>query len=55
MSAADRVTALPLAGSRVLELAHLVAGPLCGLYLADMGADVVKVEHPAGGDASRTV
>ena len=32
-----------------------MAGPLCGLYLADMGADVVKVEHPTGGDASRTV
>jgi len=53
--ARDRVTALPLAGYRVLELAHLVAGPLCGLHLADMGADVVKVEQLAGGDASRTV
>lgn len=49
------MTALPLAGYRVLELAHLVAGPVCGMYLADMGADVVKVEHPAGGDAARTV
>jgi crotonobetainyl-CoA:carnitine CoA-transferase CaiB-like acyl-CoA transferase len=44
----------PLEGYRVLELAHLIAGPVCGLYLADMGADVIKVEHPAGGDASRT-
>jgi crotonobetainyl-CoA:carnitine CoA-transferase CaiB-like acyl-CoA transferase len=44
----------PLAGYRVLELAHLIAGPVCGLYLADMGADVIKVEHPVGGDASRT-
>ncbi|OGL11518.1 MAG: hypothetical protein A3I17_08840 [Candidatus Rokubacteria bacterium RIFCSPLOWO2_02_FULL_72_37] len=45
---------LPLAGYRVLELAHLVAGPVCGMYLADMGAEVVKVEAPEAGDASRT-
>jgi crotonobetainyl-CoA:carnitine CoA-transferase CaiB-like acyl-CoA transferase len=49
------MTQLPLSGYRALELAHLVAGPLCGTYLADMGADVVKVESPSGGDASRTV
>jgi len=46
---------LPLAGYRVLELAHLIAGPVCGMYLADMGADVVKVEQPAVGDAARTI
>jgi crotonobetainyl-CoA:carnitine CoA-transferase CaiB-like acyl-CoA transferase len=49
------MSALALQGYRVLELAHLVAGPVCGLYLADMGADVVKVEAPDGGDASRSV
>jgi crotonobetainyl-CoA:carnitine CoA-transferase CaiB-like acyl-CoA transferase len=42
-------------GYRVLELSHLIAGPVCGMYLGDMGADVIKVESPSGGDASRTV
>src|SRR5215470_11621385 len=45
---------MPLSGYRVLELAHLIAGPACGMYLADMGADVIKVENPDAGDASRT-
>jgi crotonobetainyl-CoA:carnitine CoA-transferase CaiB-like acyl-CoA transferase len=44
--------AKPLAGIRVIELANFIAGPLCGTLLADMGADVVKVEPP-GGDMSR--
>ena len=49
------MTPPPLSRYRVLELAHLIAGPVCGMYLADMGADVIKVEHPSGGDASRSV
>jgi crotonobetainyl-CoA:carnitine CoA-transferase CaiB-like acyl-CoA transferase len=43
----------PLAGMRVIELAHIMAGPVCGLMLADMGADVIKVEKPKGDDTRR--
>jgi crotonobetainyl-CoA:carnitine CoA-transferase CaiB-like acyl-CoA transferase len=46
------VTPFPLDGLRVLEYAQYVAGPFAGLLLADLGADVVKVEPP-GGDAWR--
>ena len=42
-----------LAGMRVLELAQIMAGPTCGMLLADMGADVIKVEKLPGGDDSR--
>ena len=44
---------LPLAGVRVVEFSHVVMGPTCGLILADLGADVVKVEPPIGGDKTR--
>lgn len=40
----------PLAGLRVVEFAHMVMGPTCGLVLADLGADVIKVEPAAEGD-----
>ncbi|WP_330211979.1 CaiB/BaiF CoA transferase family protein [Pseudomonas sp. Z18(2022)] len=43
----------PLAGLRVIEMAHVMSGPVGGLFLADMGADVIKVEKVAGGDDTR--
>ena len=43
----------PLSGLKVIELAHIMAGPVCGQLLADMGADVIKVEKVPGGDDTR--
>ncbi len=53
MSSADD-TGLPLEGVRVIEFTHMVMGPTCGMILADLGAEVIKIEPP-GGDKTRNL
>jgi crotonobetainyl-CoA:carnitine CoA-transferase CaiB-like acyl-CoA transferase len=53
MDAAAQATGLPLAGIRVVEFVHMVMGPTCGLVLADLGAEVIKVEPVPDGDNTR--
>src|SRR6201989_558330 len=45
---------LPLSGVRVIEMTHMVMGPTCGMILAQLGAEVIKVEPPAG-DKTRSL
>ena len=47
------MTSLPLAGVRILSLAEQYPGPFATMLLADLGADVILVERPGGGDPSR--
>ena len=54
MNAREQRSGLPLDGIRVVEFTHMVMGPTCGMILADLGAEVIKVEPP-GGDKTRTL
>src|SRR5262245_56195454 len=46
---------LPLQGLLVLDFSQFLAGPSCALRLADLGAEVIKIERPKGGDLSRSL
>lgn len=49
----NAANALPLDGVKVVDIASFLAAPLCGMHLADFGADVIKVERPGSGDEIR--
>ena len=44
-----------LKGLRVLDVSTLIAGPYCAMILGEMGAEVIKIEHPEGGDPARVI